>query len=247
MPVAGSSESTPKDRASARSRIKPSVLRWVFVTLGLLEAQDVPALAVWSQSPTARISCIGADNLDAGRLAAEHLLALGHRRIGLVFPPVDDNHRARDRLGGVTDAMAAAGIAPAPADRVEARYSIVHGKIVSLDLLTRATDLTARVRGNDFIPRGAFAAAAQLDLQVPADLSIVGIGIGDVPGSGEIVPALTTFRLPARSIGQAAGRHLGKVISDPSLRETTTRDLLAIEFKDRSTTCRVDGNVTSGP
>ncbi len=206
-------------------------------TFGLLEAQDVPAIAVWSHSPTSRISCIGADNRAAGRLAAEHLLALGHRRIGLAFPPVDDNDRARDRHGGVAEALAAAGIEPTPADSVEALYSISHSKAVCLDLLARAADLTALVCGNDIIAQGALAAASQLGVRVPADLSVV--GIGDFPGSGDIVPALTTIRLPARQIGHAAGRYLAAMIADPSRRQGTTRDLLAIELIARGTTGRV--------
>lgn len=212
-------------------------------TFDLLEAQDVPALAVWSHSPTSRMSCIGADNRAAGRLAAQHLLALGHRRIGLVFPPVDDNDRARDRLGGVAEAMAEAGIAPSPMDRVEARYSIAQGKLMCLELLERRTDLTALVCGNDIIAHGALAAAAHLGARVPTDLSIV--GIGDFPGSGDIVPALTTIRLPARLIGQVAGRHLEEMISDPALRTRTTRDMLQIELVVRGTTRRVSASCPS--
>lgn len=208
-------------------------------TFSLLEAQDVPAVAVWSHSPSSRISCIGADNRAAGRLAAQHLLSLGHRRIGLVFPPVGDNDRARDRLDGVTEALAEAGLAPAPEDRIEATYSIAHGKRRSLELLERRTDLTALVCGNDIIAQGALAAAAHRGMRVPDDLSVV--GIGDFPGSGDIVPALTTVRLPAGRIGEVAGRHLDAMISDPALRTRTTRDLLEIELIARGTTRRVAG------
>lgn len=209
-------------------------------TFGLLDAQDVPALAVWSHSPTSRISCIGADNRAAGRLAADHLLALGHRRIGLVFPPGDDNDRARDRLGGVTEALAAAGIVRSQENCAEATYSIAHGKSVCLDLLGRGKDFTALICGNDIIAQGALAAAAQLGLRVPTALSVV--GIGDFPGSGDIVPALTTIRLPARLIGQAAGRHLEERISNPALRSRITRDILGIELVARSTTSPPGGS-----
>ena len=69
-------------------------------TFQLLDQQAVPVISIWNYEADSRISCVGAKNYDAGRMAAEHLVELGHRRIALVFPVTIGNDRARGRLGG---------------------------------------------------------------------------------------------------------------------------------------------------
>lgn len=172
----------------------------------LIEMQNVPAVAIWNYAEDSPLSCIGADNREAGRRAAEHLLMLGHRRIGTVFPDTGENDRARARLAAVTDALTAAGIQTPPAWRAHSPYDASRSKQVCLDLLNRRDRPTALLCGNDIIAHGALYAAAKLGLAVPRDLSVM--GIGDFRGSAEMEPGLTTIRIPARRIGRSAGRHL---------------------------------------
>tara|TARA_R110002074_G_scaffold6270_7_gene29075 strand:+ start:7702 stop:8385 length:684 start_codon:yes stop_codon:yes gene_type:complete len=75
-------------------------------TYQLLESQAIPAMIIWSFAQASRISCVGADNVAAGRTAAEHLIGLGHFDIGLVFPPTSGNDRATDRQSGALAALA---------------------------------------------------------------------------------------------------------------------------------------------
>ncbi|MBE0412002.1 LacI family DNA-binding transcriptional regulator [Yoonia sp.] len=175
-------------------------------TYQLLASQDVPLVAAWSYCDTSPISCIGADQREAGRLAAAHLLALGHRRIGFIFPPTVENDRARGRLQAVKTAIEDAGIAIPEAWVVQSLYSIANSKTACLDLLARGESLTGLICGNDIIAQGAISAAMELGLRIPQDLSIM--GIGDFAGSAHLYPALSTVQIPAHEIGAQAARYL---------------------------------------
>ena len=181
-------------------------------TYQLMASQDVPVVAVWSYSEASQISCIGSDNREAGRIAAEHLLSLGHRRIGFIFPPTDENDRARSRLEAAKDTVKNAGIDIPDTCIVQSLYSIAQSKAACLDLLGQQHGLTALMCGNDIIAQGAISGAMQLGLRIPQDLSI--IGIGDFAGSADMYPALTTVNIPAQEIGARAGRHLVERIAD---------------------------------
>ncbi|WP_372800683.1 LacI family DNA-binding transcriptional regulator [Paracoccus seriniphilus] len=202
-------------------------------SLLLLKKQQVPSLAIWNYSPESELSCIGVDNAEAGRCAAEHLLVLGHRRVGLVFPPTAENDRARTRLDAARRTLAAAGVEIAEEWCAETLYSLSQSKSVCTGILGRSSQPTALLCGNDIIAQGAVYAALRLGISVPRDLSI--IGIGDFPGSSDMEPTLTTVRIPARRIGAAAARHMVTAIShgDP---QAVTRMQLDVELMMRATT-----------
>ena len=201
----------------------------------LLESQDVPVVAAWSYSETSRISCIGSDNREAGREAAKHMLSCGHRQIGLVFPPTQENDRARGRLEAVDMELRAAGIDIPDAWRVRSPYSVAHAKSVCHDLLSEHKDMTGLICGNDIIAQGAISAAMQLGLRIPEDLSIV--GIGDFAGSADMFPALSTVQIPAQQIGMQAGNYLVESIGNPDATEIVRRKI-EVSLKPRATTGR---------
>lgn len=177
----------------------------------LIEQQDIPAIAIWNYSETSAMSCVGADNVMAGRLAAEHLLSLGHREIGLVFPATSGNDRAGDRQTGVLAALAEAKVTVPDIWRSETPYSISQAKRVCLDLLALDRYPSALLCGNDVIAQGAVFAAQHIGLNVPDDVSV--IGIGDFKGSEDMEPGLTTIRIPAQRIGKTAGNRLTDAIT----------------------------------
>lgn len=199
----------------------------------LLESQSVPAVAIWNYSPQSPFSCIGADNAEAGDTAARHLLALGHRRIALVFPKTGENDRARARLTAADAALKAAGVEVPAKWRAFSPYVIAQSKTVALEILSAPDRPTALLCGNDIIAQGAVFAATKLGLSIPRDVSI--IGIGDFPGSAEMEPGLTTVRIPARDIGRRAGLHLVDAIAGGD-EDHTERRKLDTELIMRATT-----------
>jgi LacI family transcriptional regulator len=176
----------------------------------LIERQDIPAISIWNYNEHSRLSCVGADNALAGRLVAQHLVDLGHREIGIVFPRAVDNDRARDRREGAQSALSVAGILVPSRWDIESPYSIAEAKDAALRILKSAHRPTAILCGNDVLAVGVLYAARRCNLRIPDDISIV--GIGDFKGSREMEPGLTTVHLPARNIGQLAGKHLSQSI-----------------------------------
>jgi len=86
------------------------------------------------------------------------------------------------------------------------------------------------------IAHGVIYAAHQLELQLPQDISIV--GIGDFAGSAEIVPALTTVRLPANRIGQLAADALVNMSEQGNVREFNSQLIdTQLIVRDSTTNC----------
>ncbi|MEU3604241.1 LacI family DNA-binding transcriptional regulator [Streptomyces sp. NPDC035033] len=141
------------------------------------------------------------DNRAGGRRLTEHLLDLGHRRIGYVAGPADRT-TTRHRLEGHREALAAAGVAEGPT--VHGPYDRAAGHAAVAELLARDPRLTAIVAANDTVALGVCAALRERDLSIPGDVSVA--GFDDLPFSVDAVPALTTVRLPLHESGARAGR-----------------------------------------
>ncbi|WP_298360239.1 LacI family DNA-binding transcriptional regulator [uncultured Litoreibacter sp.] len=175
-------------------------------TYTLIEQQQVPCVAIWNHDAASRVSCVGAENFAAGRMAAEHIVGLGHRRVGMIFPQTDGNDRAQGRLDGAWAVLDDVGIEVPEAWQMESPYSIAQAKEAVGELLNSADVPSALICGNDVIAQGAVFAALKLGVRVPEDLSVV--GIGNFKGSLEMEPGLTTVHIPAQDIGRIAGEQI---------------------------------------
>jgi LacI family transcriptional regulator len=145
------------------------------------------------------------DNVAATRMAAEHLLGLGHRRVAFLGGP-EGSSTAHDRLTGYRAAMRAAGL-PEPGDTVLAgEFDERSGYELVRALLGTSRRPTAFLCANDRIAFGAYAGLADAGLSVPRDASVV--GFDDVPMASFVRPMLTTVAVPTYEIGQAAMRLL---------------------------------------
>ncbi|MFF7653791.1 LacI family DNA-binding transcriptional regulator [Streptomyces sp. NPDC007983] len=144
------------------------------------------------------------DNRGGARRLTEHLLTLGHRRIGYVAGPAERT-TTRHRLEGHREALAAAGLdGDAEQLTVHGLYDRASGYDATLELLRRNAGLTAVVAANDTIALGVCAALRDRELRIPEDVSVA--GFDDLPFSADAVPALTTVRLPLHEAGARAGR-----------------------------------------
>lgn len=141
------------------------------------------------------------DNRTGARRLTEHLLSLGHRRIGYVAGP-GDRTTTRHRLEGHREALAAAGLPEGPT--VHGRYDRPSGYDATGELLRLDPELTAVVAANDTVALGVCAALRDRGLSIPDDVSVA--GFDDLPFSVDAVPALTTVRLPLHEAGARAGR-----------------------------------------
>jgi DNA-binding LacI/PurR family transcriptional regulator len=176
----------------------------------------LPIVAVDEPRDLAGHAFVGIEDRDGARLAGEHLVALGHRKLGLVsFRMTDDGYRGPltperealatypvtiDRMTGLRDAAVAAGV-PLVGEEVEFN-SPEEGAAGLRGLLARDPGVTAVFCDTDQLALGAIAAARGMGLEVPGDLSIV--GFDDIPAAAEA--ELTTVRQPLLEKGLAAGR-----------------------------------------
>ncbi len=168
----------------------------------LADEADVPVVVFGRRVPELATVCVHLDNEAGGRMATEHLLAHGHRRIAHIAGPLRFPD-ARDRLQGYRDALDGAGIAYDDGLVVEGDFREGGGREAMERLLDRTTELDAVFVANDQMAAGAMRAVRDRGLYVPLDLSLV--GYDDVLLAQYLSPTLTTVRQPLFDMGRAAG------------------------------------------
>ena len=182
-------------------------------TRRLLPTLGIPWVLTWALERGQRTASVGFDNYAAGSMVAEHLLQLGHRHIGVISGIVKDNDRARDRLKGISAALARAGIALARENVVAAPYSLSAGRDALAELARRGR-FTAVACGNDILAIGAIQEAQSMGLNVPGDISIT--GFDDMELASVVTPALTTVHFPIAEVGLEAARLLVDLLDNRS-------------------------------
>jgi DNA-binding LacI/PurR family transcriptional regulator len=176
---------------------------------------------------------VGATNWAGGRSATRHLIELGHRRIAMIAGP-DEILCCRARLDGHRSALEAAGLSMLPALVPRAQLTREDGRVAALGLLSRRERPTAIFACNDLQALGVYQAARELELRIPADLSVV--GFDDLPVATLVDPPLTTVHQPltemaavATELALALGRgeepsQIGiELATTLTVRESTTR------------------------
>lgn len=203
-------------------------------TLDLLRTGSAPVVLTWCGAPD--FACVTVDNERAGYLAAQHLVELGHARIGMVTGRLSFNDRQRARLAGARQAMREAGH-EIPDWRVnEQDLSLAGGRIGCAALLQLDTPPTAIIGTIDLLAIGCLQEARARRLTVPTDLSIV--GIDDVDMSAYLTPSLTTVHIPTGRIGQMAAEMVVSLLENG---EARTHVDLPIELVVRRSTARAGG------
>ncbi|GIG26561.1 LacI family transcriptional regulator [Cellulomonas denverensis] len=174
----------------------------VLVTPSVVEAEaQVPVVAVDPHTGPTGFPTVDSDNLTGGRLATEHLLALGHRRIAFLAgrPDLESSHL---RESGYRQAMAAAGIDVDESLIRIGDYRSEPARGPMSELLALDERPTAVFAANDISAIAAMEVAQAAGLRVPEDLSVV--GFDDVPEAAGATPPLTTVRQPIQRLGAEA-------------------------------------------
>ncbi|HEX2906918.1 MAG TPA: substrate-binding domain-containing protein [Phototrophicaceae bacterium] len=151
------------------------------------------------ESPLGAIIAI--DNHQGMQLIMQHLLGLGHRRIGIVTG-LSQNQSSRERLEGYQEALRQAGIPIENELITEGEWNEVSGYEGGQRLLRLNPPPTAIAAANDMMAVGVMRAAAQAGLTVGKDLSVT--GFDDIPSAASIAPGLTTVRQPLKRMGALA-------------------------------------------
>jgi LacI family transcriptional regulator len=151
--------------------------------------------------PDKQFHTITVDNYSGGRLATEHLLSRGYRRIGLITGP--QNWRsAQERKRGWLDALSAAGCSCEKRQIVEGDWTAGSGESGLNKLLETFPEIEAVFVSNDQMAFGVYQAACQIGRRIPEDLAVV--GFDDIPESAYFCPRLTTMRQDLYELGNLA-------------------------------------------
>ncbi|MBE7549808.1 MAG: LacI family DNA-binding transcriptional regulator [Anaerolineales bacterium] len=160
------------------------------------------------------LNCITMEHLKGGRLATQHLVDLGHRRIGLIRrSPEHINILSLERFKGYCQALEQAGIPLNPSLVVDSGAGQEEGYRAMQQLLALPEPPTAVFTHNDVLALGAMHAIWSAGLSIPGDISI--IGFDDTAGSAYLYPPLTTIRFSKAEMGHEAARILFDLIQQP--------------------------------
>lgn len=244
----GNSEYDPRREASYLELVRSRQLAGAIYCLGDEMSPILPEIQravgeglsiVLVHSPMASVPTVCADNRQGGRLAAQHLLDLGHRTIGLISAlPLDEG--MADREGGFLEFLRDVGMAVdrAAVPTMYGDHQIEGGRRATAELLRHAPELTAIFVLNDLMALGALEAARAAGRRVPDNLSI--IGFDDIPFAALANPPLTTVGQPIRQLGEYAADLLLRVIEDgvrPTVEASVQPNvLLPNELKVRQST-----------
>lgn len=162
---------------------------------------------------------VGSDNFGAGRLAGEHLLGLGRRRIAFLGQADEHYPEFADRYTGLCAALDGAGIAADPALQHDAITTEEAGYAAAWALLASRTPFDAVFAASDLIAIGAMRALAEAGRSVPGDVAVV--GFDDIPAASLANPPLTTLMQDLKGAGELLVETLLAQIEDRPLPERT--------------------------
>lgn len=198
-------------------------------SFGLLRDREIPFVATYATG-NGSVPFVGFDNAKAGRMAARHLIDLGHRKLAMLAGVTRNNDRAAERVRGFREAARQAGIAETDVEIVEAPYRMDSGEAALRLILERRPDVTAVFCGSDILAVGAMKACRERGVKVPDDLSI--IGFDNLEVAEYLSPTLTTIAIPTEIMGARAADFL---LASPAERQLQGRVELETQLILRET------------
>lgn len=181
--------------------------------IALLRVNRIAIVATGAIRHDIAFPSVGIDDRAAARAMTEHLLAHGHRRIGLITGR--DNHASSLlRYEGYCDALHAAGLVRDDRLIAQGLFTYQSGLSAAERLLSLADPPTAIFASNDDMAAATVATGLRRGIDVPRDLSVC--GFDDTPLATTVWPALTTIRQPTLDLTRIAFEMILREIAEPS-------------------------------
>jgi DNA-binding LacI/PurR family transcriptional regulator len=214
------------DSALGQQHLDRLISRWVDGIIIMGSSMDISAVSAHFQRGLPTVLCdwqedeavkdipqVSVDFRTAGRLAAQHLLDLGHRRLAIIV----DEPQQTLRLEGFRSILQTAGILLEGEMIQQGHSTLESGYAAAQRLLALPARPTAIFATTDWMALGAIEAALDAGLRVPQDLSV--IGLDDIVVSAHIRPPLTTVAVPKFQLAKEATELLfGLIDETPDLR-----------------------------
>lgn len=172
-------------------------------TVRMLKRAGIPVVEGGNLTANPIDMVVGYSNVEAARTVTRYLIKQGYAKIGYIGAYPKDNDRARDRRHGYELALAAARRKRDPRLCIETSLDIDAGAVAMAALLEHHPEMRAVFCSADAIAVGAMYECQRRKVSVPARMAIA--GFDDISIAAQVVPALTTLRVPRYSIGQRAG------------------------------------------
>jgi LacI family transcriptional regulator len=179
-------------------------------TIAQIQTAGVPVVLIPGELGDFAVDILMTDDLAAGKLAAEHLLSLGHTRIACITGPRTTSASA-GRVAGFEQVLAGAGLSLAASSRGDFRAG--RGRDAMAELLDSGADFTAVFAANDLTAIGALQTLHQRGLRVPDDISLM--GFDNMQLSDLVTPRLTTIAHSLPEIGPRTIELLVNRMADP--------------------------------
>ncbi len=194
---------------------------FILANMPLEHPLPVPVVNIGGRRKLRGVTNILLDNRRAGRLAMEHLVKLGHKRIAF-FKGHPESADTEDRWQGIHEAAARLGVTIEPELTIQLQRRPFppgppipeEGYMYAQKLLGRNVAFTALFAFNDIAAIGAMSAFRDAGLRVPEDVSIV--GFDDIQAAAFMNPPLTTVRQPLHHMGDLAAKTLLRRIKESS-------------------------------
>jgi LacI family transcriptional regulator len=196
-----------------------------------LRRQQVPFVLLDQDRDILGSTVVTASNRRGAKDAIDHLIALGHRRIGFITG-TPGTSSAHERLAGYRDALFEADLPFDQALVVKGDFLELQGFRATQELLALDTRPTAIFTSADTAAFGAIRAVRAAGLRVPEDISIV--GFDDIPEASLVAPPLTTVRQPLQEMGATAVRLLRRLMDEPEATPRRTELLTELVVRESS-------------
>ena len=207
-------------------------------TVAELEACGLPYVRIAPTSGGSNAPDVAMDDVGATRAVIDHLVGLGHRRIGIVRG--DPSHAsAAARLEGYRAGLAAYAVAIDPDLEVTGAYTFASGYEAGRILLALSDRPTAIFASNDDMAAGVLNAAYEAGVTVPDALSVVGFDDSNI--ASVVWPRLTTIHQPIRDMAREATGALLALIEDKPGSAPPPHLAMPYELVIRGSTARVAG------
>lgn len=185
------------------------------------------------------------DYAGAGRIAAEHLLELGHTRIGHISGPRDVVPTTAKLTDAFLDRLDEAGIKRNASLLVDGQLQVETGKIACDELLERDPKLTAIFASNDKMALGAYQSLREHGMRPGEHVSV--IGCDDIATAPLADPPLTTVRMNFFEVGAIAARRMIDIVEKKLELDDTERvaEVVDVNLQARQSCAAAEANLAS--
>lgn len=182
--------------------------------LDVLREQNFPYVLIDQADQSDQSTAVNTTNRKGAYEATQHLIRLGHRRIGFIagLPQLNS---AMERFNGYKSALTDYDL-PFYEEYVAAgKFTSGNGYEAAQQLLELPSPPTAIFAANDLSAFGALEAIREHRLRIPEDISLV--GFDDIPQAAMVYPKLTTIRQPLHQMGHEGVKLILEMLADPAM------------------------------